>query len=166
MNLHLVVNGLIARDSLLRRLLLNYADRFPRGIFGGPTTAPGFIVPTWTANPRPSAPPGSELLVVEAHVFRGDPCCYLNLEATLQLLHAVLVDADASRPITIRCLGTSADVMESGLDTLFKVATWEIAPPPAQYPTVAQPRLLPWPCPSELTSGGSPASGIDAINLN
>jgi hypothetical protein len=166
MDLHLVVNGLIARESVLRRLLLNCADRFPDGIFGPARAAPGFIIPTWTASPRPSAPPGSELLMVEAHVFRVDPNCYLNLEATLQLLHDVLVDAGASRSITTRCLGTSADVMASALGTLFKVATWEIAPMPSPAPTVAQHQLLPWPCSSELTTVSLTASGIDAVNLN
>ena len=71
MDLHLLVNGLIAGNPLLRRLLLNYADhRFPHGDFAEATTAPGFIVPTWTADPRPSAPPRSELLMVEVHVPR------------------------------------------------------------------------------------------------
>jgi hypothetical protein len=166
MDLRVVVNGLIARDSLLRGLLLDHADRFPCGSREQATTAPGFIVPTWTADPRPSAPRGSELLMVEAHVFCVDPSRYLNLEATLQLLHAVLVDADGSAPITTRCLGTSADVMASGRDTLFKVATWEIAPRSSQDPTVAQPPLLPWLCRSELTIAGFTAPGIDALNLN
>jgi hypothetical protein len=96
--------------------------------------------------------------------FRDDPSCYLNLEATLQLLHAALVDADASRSITTRRLGTS-DVMAS-LDTLFKVATWEIAPTPSQDPTVAQPQLMPRPRRGKLTTATFTAPCIEATSLN
>jgi hypothetical protein len=167
MDLHLVVGGLMARNPALSRLLLNYADLLDNRYAGQATTmASCFIVPAWTVDQSPSAPPSSELLVVEAHMHRDDPSRRRGLDATLHLLHSVLTDAEASGAIIIHCLGMSAEIMAGDLETVFKVAIWEIAPAPSPYPTVTQPRLAPWPCPSQTATTGFSGRGIEAINMN
>lgn len=166
MNLRLVVGGLLTRDAVLGRLLLNYADRLQHGHLGqGTRTATCFIVPSWTVDARPSAPLGSELFTVEVHVSRDDPRGHRSFEVVLQLLHAALID-DARGLITVRSLGTSPGVMASGLDTVFKVGTWEIAPASSQHPGMAQRRLVPWPCCSQLATAGSLAPDFGAASMN
>jgi hypothetical protein len=167
MDLHLMVNGLINRNSALNALLQDHANALQRGnLERATTTARGFIVPTWTTDPCPSAPLGTELLLVEAHVFCDDPSRYLALDTTLQLLHSVLTDADASGSITTRCMGTSADVRVSDVDTIFRVATWEITPGPSQDLTMAQPHLMSWPCRGRSTTARFTAPDIEACSMN
>jgi hypothetical protein len=129
MSLRLAVGGLLVRDAVLGTLLLNYADRLEHRRSG--CSAPCFIVPGWSG--RGSAdPPESELFTVEAHTSVADPRREDNLDAILRLLHAVLTDGAVDRSITARRVGTSPKVHDSGLDTVFRVGTWAIAPAAAR----------------------------------
>jgi hypothetical protein len=165
MDLHLVVGGLLARNAALSTLLMNYADRLEQGCFGhGVATAPCFIVPAWTVGRPPSAPFARELLTVEAHTSRDDPRLHQNLDTILGLLHAVLTDGHARKSVTARRLGTAADLVVSGLDTVFKVGTWEIAGAPSKDAGAAQQQLVPWPDCSPVTTTGFLAPGTVSMN--
>ncbi|MGY1594936.1 hypothetical protein ACI79D_23425 [Geodermatophilus sp. SYSU D00708] len=162
MDLRRVVGGLLTRDSLLSALLLNYADRLQGG--RSATTEPCFIVPSWDER-VPDAPHETRVLTVAAHTCRDDPRPHDHLDAVLALLHEVLTGEEARRSITTRPAGTCAE-LQVGVDTVAKVATWEItltpsqvpaapsqvptAPSqvptaPSQVPTAPEPRLLPVP---------------------
>ena len=90
-DLHLVVGGLLTRDAELGPLLVNYAARLgclqPED---GGAAVQAFLVPDWVADSRPSAPPGSELFTVTAHVSRDTPQPHDRLDAVLDTVHAVL----------------------------------------------------------------------------
>jgi hypothetical protein len=166
MDLRLVVGGLLTRNGVLSTLLMNYADRLEQGRFGRDTaTAPCFIVPTWSIDARPSAPLRSQWLTVEAHTSRNDPSRHHNLDTILRLLHGVLTDDHAGRLITARRLSTSAVLMTRGLDTDFRVGTWEITPVPSCDLESAQTRLLPWPdSTTSVITAGALASGTVSLN--
>jgi hypothetical protein len=165
MDLHLVVAGLLTRNAALSTLLMNHADRIEQGCFGhGVATAPCFIVPAWTVCQPLSAPLTREVLTVEAHTSRDDPRCPQNLDTILGLLHAVLTDSHARRSVTARHLATAADLVVSGVDTVFKVGAWEIAGAPSKDAGAAQQRLLPWPDCSAVTTTGFLAPRTISMN--
>ncbi|MGY1621972.1 hypothetical protein ACI789_07250 [Geodermatophilus sp. SYSU D00965] len=141
MDLRRVVGGLLTRDSVLSALLLNYADRLQGG--RSATTDPCFIVPSWDER-VPDAPHETRVLTVAAHTCRDDPRPHDHLDAVLALLHEVLTGEEARRSITTRPAGTCAE-LQVGVDTVAKVATWEITLAPSQVPAAPEPRLLPVP---------------------
>jgi hypothetical protein len=164
MDVRLVVGGLLTRNAVLSRLLLNYADRLERGLGHCTVPAPCFIVPTWSADQPPSAPFGSRLLTVHAHMSRSDPGCHDTLDAIMLLLHVVLTDDHAGSSITARRLSTPADVAASDLDTVSRLGCWDIAPVPSWGPEADQRRLLPWPdCGAVLATG---ALTPGTVNVN
>ncbi|MGY1692626.1 hypothetical protein [Geodermatophilus sp. SYSU D01105] len=138
MDLRLVVGGLLTRDAVLGTLLLNYAERLERGRPG-----PGgdsFIVPSWEDR-APGAPHETRVLTVAAHTCREDPRAGEHLDAVLELVHAVLTGEEARGSITARAHGSSAD-LQTGVDTVAKVGTWEITLTPSRDAGAPQPRLL------------------------
>jgi hypothetical protein len=145
MDLRRVVGGLLTRDPVLSALLLNYADRLERGRSAPPD--PRFIVPSWEDR-APGTPHETRLLTVAAHTCRDDPRPHDHLGAVLALVHGVLTGEEARRSITARTAGASAE-LQVGVDTVGKVATWEItlapaaaAGPPQVWP-LADPDLHP-----------------------
>ncbi|MGK5112856.1 hypothetical protein [Geodermatophilus sp. CPCC 205506] len=164
MDLRLVVGGLIARNAVLSTLLANHDDRLEQRCSGhGTTTAPCFIVLTWSVDESPFAPSGSQLLRVEVHTSNTDPRRHQDLDTIVRLLHAVLTDDHARTSITARRLGGWAD-SRSSLDTVVEVGVWEIAPARSSVRGTARPRLLPWPDSSTLTATGSLAWGTVSMN--
>jgi hypothetical protein len=174
MNLRRVVGGLMARDAVVARLLMNYADRLVRERPGHPAPpGPCFLVPMWDSDERPSPPPASQLFAVEAHTRRDDPCPHDSLDILLALLHSVLTDAVARWSITARFDGATENLTVSSLGTVYKVGTWQIAPAPPWDPGTpgagtsgarpAQPRLLPWPD-RPMTATG--LAGVGAASMN
>jgi hypothetical protein len=169
MDVRLVVRSLIARNAVLSTLLANHDDRIEQGCQGGSgrrtTTAPGFIVLTWSVDASPFAPAGSELLRVEVHTSRTDPGRHEDHDTVLQLLHAVLTDDHARTSITARRATAWADPRSTGgLDTDVPVGVWEIAPTRSGVRGTARSRLLPWPDPSTLLAPGSLAWGTVSMN--
>lgn len=142
-DLRRVVGGLMARDAVLSRLLLNYADRLLRerpGHEAGP--GPCFIVPTWDVDRRSSVPPAGQLFTVEAHTWREDPSPHENLDIILQLVHTVLTGDHARGSITAHFDGTAGNLVVSRLGTVYKVGSWQISPETSSDPTPTQPRLV------------------------
>ncbi|MGY1639840.1 hypothetical protein ACI782_01745 [Geodermatophilus sp. SYSU D00703] len=139
MDLRRVVGGLLTRDAVLSALLLNYADRLERG--PSAATDPCFIVPSWDDG-VPGSPHETRVLTVTAHTCRDDPRPHDHLDAVLGLLDRVLTGEEARRSITTRSAGTSAD-LHVGVDTVAKVATWEITLTPSpQVPVRPESRLV------------------------
>jgi hypothetical protein len=153
MDLRRVVGGLLTRDAVLSTLLLNYADRLERG--PSAATDPRFIVPSWDDG-VPGAPHETRVLTVAAHTCREDPRPHDHLDAVLGLLDRVLTGEEARRSITARPATTSAD-LQVGVDTVAKVATWEITLAPSQIPAPPEPRLLAVP---DLLPGRRSRSGV------
>jgi hypothetical protein len=164
MDLRREVGGLLTRNAVLRTLLMNYADRLEQSCAGnGSATAPCFIVPTWDVDRRLSRRPRSRVLTVEAHTSRGDRSRD-DLDAILRLVHVVLTDDHAGTSITARRLDTSAGVRTSGLDTVVRMGSWEIAPAPSCDLGGTRRRLLPWPDCSAVTIAGTPAARCVSAN--
>jgi len=164
MDVRLVVGGLLARNAVLSRLLLNYADRLERGPGHCALPAPCFIVPDWSADQARSASSGSRLLTVSAHTSRTDPERHHTLDAVLHLLHVVLTDDHAGSSITARRLHTTADLVAGDPDTVSRSGCWAIAPVPSCSPGAAQRRLLPWPDCSAVLATGARAAGAVTVN--
>jgi hypothetical protein len=164
MDVRLVVGGLLTRNAVLSKLLLNYADRLERGCSGHCTvSAPCFIVPNWSR--PPSAPFMSRLLTVQAHTSRTDPSRHDTLDEIMRVVHAVLTDDHAGSSITVRRLGTPADLVASDLGTVVRLGFWDIAPVPSSGREAGQRRLLPWPdCSKSIIATGALAPGTVSMN--
>jgi hypothetical protein len=166
MDLRFVVFNAIFRDVVLRQLLVNYADRRD---FGQPPdeAAAGtrFIVLKWTVHDQTSASPRSQLLTAQAHVFRDGSSDHRYLDLVLQRLHAALAGCAARERISTRCLGTSPDILDSGVDTIFRTSTFEIAPASPQRTAVPPLRLAPWTCCAEWAARSVAPTGA-APSLN
>jgi hypothetical protein len=167
MDLRFAAFDLITRDVSLRTLLVNYADHVEHGHApGGPAPATCFLALKWTDNDRPGAPAGSQVLTARAHMPRHRPNEHLFLDLVLERLRAALTVAAARRLISTRCLGVSREVMEDGVDTIFKIGTFEIAPAPPQRTGEALLELPPW---TECVHLGTtryvaPSSAVPSLN--
>ena len=159
MDVRLVVGGLLTRNAVLSRLLLNYADRLERGPGHCAVPAPCFIVPLWSADRSRYAPSGSRLLTVCAHTSCTDPERHHTLDAVLRLLHVVLTDGHAGSSITARRLSTPGDLVAGDPDTVSRSGCWAIAPVPPCGPEAPRRRLLPWPDCSAVLATGALAAG-------
>jgi hypothetical protein len=96
----------IARDSMLRRLLVNYADRLDdRGVLPGRAGDTFYLTMQWTTDDRTSTCPEGESLIVRAHVprHRSEERSYLDV--VLRRLDAALVLDDADGSLTVRRRG-------------------------------------------------------------
>src|SRR4051794_5638225 len=135
MDLRFALFGRIARDSVLRRLLVNYADRLDgRAAPLGPAAATCYLTMQWATDDRTSTPADGESLTVRAHIPRH---CYgerAYLDVVLRRVDAALAADDADGSITIRRPVTSPDVMQTGADTIFKSRVYDVALAPARRP--------------------------------
>jgi hypothetical protein len=166
MDLRFVVFNLIDSDLLLRSLLANYADHLEHGHAPNDVgTATAFLALKWT-DERTSTPAGSEFLTAQAHISRNDPSGHEYLDFVLKRLRGALAADAASRSITSRCLRTSEECVENGLDTVFKTSTWEIAPAPSQPEGAAPTRLAPWPGCVQVGAACLIAPGVGALSMN
>jgi hypothetical protein len=135
MDLRFALFERIARDSVLRRLLVNYADRLDgRAAPLGPAAATCYLTMQWATDDHMSTPPEGESLTVRAHIPRH--CCgeRAYLDVVLGRVDAALAADDADGSITIRRRVTSPDVMRTGADTIFKSRTYDVAVAPARRP--------------------------------
>ena len=144
MDLRFAAFVLITRDATLRTLLVNYADRVECG-HDPETAAPTcFLALKWTDNNRPGAPAGSQLLTVSVHMDRDSRNEPRFLDHVLTRLRAALAKPVRNPVITTRCLDASPEVMDDGVDTIFKCSTFEVAPAPRQSTGAALLELAPW----------------------
>ncbi|WP_219415977.1 hypothetical protein [Pseudonocardia nigra] len=146
MDLRFAVFDLIARDTGLRALLVNYADRVEGGRSQDGTAADAcFLVLEWTDNGAADAPAGSQLLTARAHLPRHRAGERLFLDFVLERLRAALAVGAANGPLEIRFLGASRESLDEDADTITKAGTFEVAPAPRQSPGEALLELAPWP---------------------
>ena len=148
MDLRLAVFERIVRDDLLRRLLVNYADRLddPVGT-GGPASDSCYLTLQWAAADRADA----QFVTVRAHLPRSRAEEHWYLDVVLRRLDAALDPDRTAGPVQIVCRGTSAEVVESGADTIFKTRAYDVALLPA-------PSALPFPV-DPGTIGSAPPDG-------
>ena len=115
MDLRFALFERIARDSVLSRLLVNYADRLDdRGVLPGPARDTCYLTMEWTTGDRTSTCSEGESLIVRAHVprHRSEERSYLDV--VLQRLDAAVAVDDADGSITVRRRVTSPDVVQTG----------------------------------------------------
>ena len=140
MDLRFALFERIARDSVLRRLLVNYADRLDDRAPVGDTC---YLTVQWTTDDPTGACPEGESLIVRAHVPRHRPEERASIDVVLHRLDAALLADDPDGSITVRRRATSPDTVETGADTIFKTRIYDVAVVPGR-----RVRRLP-PIPSE-----------------
>jgi hypothetical protein len=146
MDLRFAVFERIARDDVLRRLLVNYADRLEDLAVGDGTASDTcYLTLEWTAHNRTGAPPEAESLTARAHLPRHRLEEHSYLDFVLRRLEASLAD-EADGSIRARRRQTSPEVVETGADTIFKTRTYDVTPVPRRN------RL---PCPVDPDAIGS-----------
>lgn len=160
MDLRFVAFDLIARDSGLRALLVNHADRVEH-VCGAGGRAPDtcFMALDWACGDREHPNTGEQLLTVRVHMPRQRAGERLFLDFVLDRLRAALaVDAPGTL-ITVRCLGTSREFQDSGTGTIFKTSRFEISPVAGQRNGAALLTLAPWSGAAHPGTGGVITSG-------
>jgi hypothetical protein len=164
-DLRIVAFDLIARDATLRTLLANYARRLQPDGAPQDRTPSCFVALRWTADERPSAPAGSELLTLQVHASPdGSPLA--QLDQVHQRLRAALSTVGPNPCITARCLATSDEVADNRFGTLVKTSTWRIAPVPTVPRAAAPVRLVPWPVERCPDGTGLHVAGVGALSMN
>ena len=139
MNLRFTVFNLLFRDAILRRLLLNYADRVGPGKFWGNTPDTScFLTLKWTGDDRLSpAGDGSQILTVRAHMPNHRWNEHAYLDSVLRRVQPALNASGRSESVRADLLRTSCVVTKIGSDTIFMASTLNIIPTAA-----------PWRCPA------------------
>ncbi len=133
MDLRFALFERIAQDSMLRRLLVNYADRLDDlAILPGPAGDSCYLTMEWTTDDRTSTCPEGESLIVRAHVPRRRSEERSYLDVVLRRLDAALAwttRTDRSRSGVGRRRRTS---YSTGADTIFKTRIYDVAAVPGR----------------------------------
>ncbi len=133
MDLRFALFERIARDSVLSRLLVNYANRLDDSALTlGPTDDTCYLTMEWTTGDRTNTTSEGESLTVRAHLPRHrseEPSC---LDVVLQRLDAAVAVDDADGSITVRRRVTSPDVVQTGADTIFRTRIYDVAAVPGR----------------------------------
>jgi hypothetical protein len=166
MDLRFAAFVLITRDATLRTLLVNYADRVECGHTPESAAPTCFLALKWAVNDRPSAPAGSQLLTASVHMNRDRESEPRFLDHVLTRLRAALAKPVRNPVIMIRCLGTSPEVMDDGVDTIFKCSTFEVAPAPQHSTGAALIELAPWPGCVDTGTAAFVAPGDAVASMN
>jgi hypothetical protein len=144
MDLRFAAFVLITRDATLRTLLVNYADRVECGHAPESAAPSCFLALKWADNDRPGAPAGSQLLTARVHMPRDRKSEPRFLDHVLTRLRAAMTRPVRNAVITTRCLDTSPEIIDDGVDTISKTSTFEVAPAPQQCTGAALLELAPW----------------------
>ena len=133
MDLRFALFERIARDSVLSRLLVNYADRLDDSAFPlGPTADTCYLTMEWTTGDRTNTSSEGESLTVRAHIPRRRSEERPYLDVVLQRLDAAVAVDDADGSITVRRRVTSPDVVQTGADTIFRTRIYDVAAVPGR----------------------------------
>jgi hypothetical protein len=133
MDLRFALFERIARDSVLSRLLVNYADRLDDSAFPlGPTDDTCYLTMEWTTGDRTNTSSEGESLTVRAHIPRHRSEERPYLDVVLQRLDAAVAVDDADESITVRRRVTSPDVVQTGADTIFRTRIYDVAAVPGR----------------------------------
>ena len=154
MDLRFAVFTRIARDDVLKRLLVNYANRLDDLAVGDGTAGDTcYLTLEWAADGWPNTPPEAESVTFRAHVPRHRHDAYSCLDLVMYRLDAALTahGADSSINILPR---PSREVVESGADTVFRTRTYDVS-------SVPQPGGPPYPADRGATGYGSTGAAAD-----
>jgi len=129
MDLRLAVFERIAGDAVLRRLLLNYADRLDdrngTGVLASDTC---YVTLEWSSGDRAGALLDAESVTVRAHMPRSRAEEHRYLDIVLHRLDAALQVGDADGALKVLRRRTPPEAVETGADTIFKTRTYDVAP--------------------------------------
>jgi hypothetical protein len=129
MDLRFLAFELIARDDVLKRLLVNYADRLDGVCAGEGTRESCYLALQWADCGRSATASGPQSLTARVHLprDRADEQSYLDI--VLRRLDAALVTGAASGVLTVRRVTPRCEPLEHGTDTVFKTRTFEVDAP-------------------------------------
>jgi hypothetical protein len=145
MDLRNAAFALIFRDAVLRPLLVNYANRLEHGHAPeGMPTGTCFVRLTWPTDDSLPAAAGRAVLTAQVHMPQRSGADDPYLDFILGRLRTTLAGGAADELISTRCLETTPGTSRSPFDTIYKAATFEIAPRSPQRRTVTIPQLAPW----------------------
>jgi hypothetical protein len=131
MDLRFALFERIARDSVLRRLLVNYADRLDGPVdLSGPAGDTCYLTIQWATDDRAGNSPEDESLTARVHLPRHRCAERSSLDVVLHRLDAALAVDDADGAIMVRCRTTLPDVVQDGADTIFKTRTYDVVAAP------------------------------------
>jgi hypothetical protein len=126
MDLRFTIFKHIARDDVLRRLLVNYADRLDACAAGGPADDTCYLTLQW-ADDESSVLTGCLSLTARAYM----PCCrsreHEYLDFVLDRLESALSVDEADEVITVRRRCSTSDALENGADAIFKTRRFDVA---------------------------------------
>jgi hypothetical protein len=166
-DLRVVVFNRIVQDAVLRRLLVNHADRVESGC-DARTGASGcaFLVLRWLRSDEPSASAGCEVLVARAHVpgREADPAG--RLDHLLLRLEVALCAEVGDDAVAIRGLGSSPHAVRGPSDTLARTATFMVVPGPWRPDGEREFASVPWPGRGDVDAGGLVVPSGAASSLN
>ncbi|MBB3081870.1 hypothetical protein [Geodermatophilus sabuli] len=167
MDLRVVVFNRIVQDAVLRRLLVNHADRVESGR-DPQTGASGcaFLVLRWLRSDEPSASAGCEVLVARAHVPGQQPDPGGRLDHLLLRLEVALCAEVGDDALAIRGLGSSPHAVRGPSDTLARSATFVVVPAPSRLDGERELALVPWPGRAGADAGGLavPSGAVSSLN--
>jgi hypothetical protein len=126
MDLRFAVFERIARDDMLRRLLVNYADRLDACAAGGPADGTCYITLQWADNDQSGMLTGRLLLTARAHMPRCRSWEHEYLDLVLDRLEAALAADEAEGAITVRRTCATPGVLENA-DAIFKTRRFDVA---------------------------------------
>jgi hypothetical protein len=132
MDLRFAIFERIARDDVLRRLLVSYADRLDACAAGGPADDTCYLTLQWADNDQSGMLPDCLLLTARAHMPRCRSCEHEYLDFVLDRLEAALAVDEAEGAITVRRRCATTDVLEKGADAIFKTRRFDVASAPSR----------------------------------
>jgi hypothetical protein len=150
MDLRYAVFTRIARDDVLKRLLVNYADRLDDSAVGNGTASDTcYLTLEWTADDRTNTPSEAESVTFRAHVPRHRREDYSCLDVVMYRLEAALATDGTDSSIAI-LRRRSREAVECGADSVFRTRTYSVS---------AVPRRAGMPYPAD---GGATGSGTSS----
>jgi hypothetical protein len=127
MDLRFAVFERIARDDVLRRLLVNYADRLDDlPVLGEAANDTCYLTLEWATDDRTCASAEVETVTARAHLPRDRSDEHLYLDSVLRRLEVALAVDDADGPIRVQRRRPALEGVESGADTVFKTRTYDV----------------------------------------
>jgi hypothetical protein len=133
MDVRFAVFNLVARDVLLRTLLVNYADRLDSGAEAAPSES-CFLVMRW-AEPEPaSGAAGPHVVTLRAHVPRDRTSEHDHLDHILDRVRWALSVGARHGPLSIQCRDASGEVVDISSNTIARSVTFEVVEKLAHEP--------------------------------
>jgi hypothetical protein len=134
MDVRFAVFNLVARDVLLRTLLVNYADRLDSGADAAASES-CFLVMRWAEPESASASTGPHVVTLRAHVPRHRPNEHEHLDHILDRVRWALSVGARNGPLSIQCREASGEVVDIPSNTISRSVTFEVVEKLAHEPS-------------------------------